>query len=401
MAELQSVLLVAEPGTDGVFTHVEGLGHYLIEQGHEVHFAYSDKRGGPELTKFVEYLTDHGSSCLNLAVSNAPHPRDVAALYRLFRFAKRIRPDVIHSHSSKAGVLCRLLFLLGTPAKYIYSPHAYYGLARTGRLTGVYNAVERLFGGVGQTINASEDERHFAISKLRLDPQRCTTIPYPVDTDVFRPVPPDEKRELRRKLNIPEEALILGSMGRLSFQKDPATLYRAFEKVLKAGEDIYLLHVGRGELQGEMDSLAQSLKINHRLLRFEHFQRPAEFHSAVDAFILTPRFEGGWPMALLEAIASDLPIICGTGPGTADLEHTDLSHCWTAPPEDTEGFAKAIQAWIADRKLHRLSNHPMIARDRYNPRRRFEEVLHTYRPAPRPALPMPARQSHKPEMAPE
>ena len=45
MREAQTILLVAEPGTDGVFKHVEGLAHFLLDRGYDVHLAYSDKRG--------------------------------------------------------------------------------------------------------------------------------------------------------------------------------------------------------------------------------------------------------------------------------------------------------------------------------------------------------------------
>jgi hypothetical protein len=233
-------------------------------------------------------------------------------------------------------------------------------MARPGRLAGVYNGIESLFGGVGRTINVSEGERHFALTKLRLNPERCTTIPNSVDAEAFAPLPVDEKRALRRKLKIP---------------------------------DIYLLHAGRGELRPEMEALGRSLQINDRLLYFEHFRNPAEFHSAVDAFILTSRYEGGWPMALLEALASDLPIIGSTGPGTADLAHTDLSHCWTAEPEDIDGFAKAIEGWLADRVSPRSSNHRTIALNRHNAERCFGNILSCYIEetvmAPTPVCPEP------------
>jgi glycosyltransferase involved in cell wall biosynthesis len=351
----------------------------LLDRGYEVHLAYSDKRGGPELTKFVAYVKSHGGYCLNLGVSNAPHVRDLSALYRLFMLAKRVRPGVIHSHSSKAGVLCRALAFLGVRATFVYTPHAYFGLGRSGRMAGIYNFIESFLGGIGRTINASEDERQFALSKLKLDPERCATIPYPVDAEVFCPLPSEQKRQLRRKLKIPENAVILGSMGRLCYQKDPATLYRAFAQVLRGGgADIYLLHAGCGALAPEIEELARTLKIEKNLLRFEYFRDPTEFHSAIDAFILTSRYEGGWPMALLEAVASDLPIISGTGPGTADLEHTDFSHCWTAEPEDVDGFAKAIEKWLTNREAGHPCNHRSIAVERYNAEKRFGDVLPFY-----------------------
>jgi glycosyltransferase involved in cell wall biosynthesis len=376
------ILLVSEPGIDGVFRHVDGLARYLIAEGHTVHLAYSDKRNCPPLYRLVDFVQEKKGRVLNLAVNNAPTVGDASAFFRLLALARDVQPEIVHAHSSKAGVLGRSLRLLGVPAAYFYTPHAYYGLSYRSKVsTQFYNAIERSFARIGTTINVSEDERRFALETLRIDPARCVTIDNPVDAGVFHPPTPEEKLEMRRKLKLPENAVILGCMARVSFQKDPATLYRAFARARQKGIDLYLAHSGRGDAQAvaELRTLAESLGIADRLVRFEYFSDPLEFYSSVDGIILTSRYEGCWCYTVLEALACDLPLISGTGPGTSDLPGAGLSHCWTAGVGDVEGFATAIESWYFDRKAQRPSNHRAIALKRFSPETCFGAIVTRYR----------------------
>lgn len=162
-----TILLISEPGIDGVFRVVERLADRLIQRGHLVHLAYSNRRSSPPLAGLVGRVAAAGGETLNLEVSNSPTPRDALAVARLWALARRVRPDVIHAHSSKAGVLGRSLTLLGISAPVFYSPHAYYGLVPSaGRKIAFFTGIERLFARVGTTIPCSEDEKRFAVNKL-------------------------------------------------------------------------------------------------------------------------------------------------------------------------------------------------------------------------------------------
>ncbi|MEO6786195.1 MAG: glycosyltransferase, partial [Chthoniobacteraceae bacterium] len=92
------ILLVVEPGVDGVFRHVEGLCRYLLQQGVSVHLAYSSVRGSDALVKLVNAVQSHGGKTLDMKVGNAPGLSDIRAFIRLRRLALLVRPDVVHSH---------------------------------------------------------------------------------------------------------------------------------------------------------------------------------------------------------------------------------------------------------------------------------------------------------------
>ena len=90
------VLIVSEPGVDGVFRHVEGLVRYLLRQKVTVALAYSSRRGGDRLQALVVEMNGQGATTLDLEVGNSPGPADALALFRLAKLAHSFQPDAIH-----------------------------------------------------------------------------------------------------------------------------------------------------------------------------------------------------------------------------------------------------------------------------------------------------------------
>lgn len=381
------VLVVSEPGVDGVFRHVESLCHFLIERGVQVHLAYSDCRGSDRLPILVRWIEEHGGETVNLHVSNRPSARDLSALLSLARLVRRIKPHVIHSHSSKAGALARSLRFLGIKTPQLYSPHAYIGMRpNPGRLDWFYNKIEGWLGRTASTIVTSTTERKFAQQKLGISPERVFYVPNGSDMDKFSPVSAEAKTQLRETLGLPIGRPILGFIGRSSAQKDPLTLYRAF---IQAARDhpIVLFHVGRGELDPELNQLVENSGLNARIFRTPYMATPADFYRVVDGFILTSRYEG-FSIAALEALAADLPLIMSQAPGNTDLLTRPLSHAWSAPVGDADGFAIAIKEWY-DRLLHPTPcNHREIACKYYSLQDKLLKILSLYSEltgVPRPA----------------
>ena len=361
------VLIVVEPGVDGVFRHVEGLCQYLFSQGVNVHLAYSSTRGSDGLKTLVEAVKTRGGQTLDLRTTNGPCAADMRAFLQLRRLARKVGPDVVHAHSSKAGVLGRMLSLTGIKARYFYTAHAYYGLSGSRSLkTSFFNGIERLFGKIGNTINISDDESAFARQTLRIPSHRIHIIHNPVNTEIFRPAISDERDSIRTRFGIPKDALVMGSVGRLSFQKDPETMYLATAAAMVLHGNLWLCHVGSGELENEMTALAEKLGITQRLVRIRYLDAPSEIYRALDAFVITSRYEAGWPLVILEAMASNLPLLLTTCPGASNIARGGLSHCWTADPGDTKGLAKAIDSWVVNSKTPRPINHRQIAEKRFS-----------------------------------
>lgn len=377
------VLLVAEPGWAGVFRHVEGLADYLHEHGHLVAFAYSDVRGSEGLQALVSRLEDRGGLVTNLHVSHAPQPADLRAWARLHSIWKRFHPRVVHAHSSKAGALVRLPFLFRpAPVPLFYTPNEYYGMGRPpGPANFLLSWVERLLANIGTTINISPDEARFARDHLGLRPQNQRLIHNPARTHWFLPATPDIRARARQELSLPVNAWTLGTSGRIDFTKDIRTLYRALPPVFARYPDLRLVHMVTGSLDLELENAARSLQIRDRIhfLPYREDMRPV--YQALDGFVMTSRVEAGWPIVILEALSSNLPIVCSTGPGMSNIGQSGLSHCWTASVGDVAGFQRALEAMIRDSREPRPCNHREIALARFSPEQCYGAVLSCYQQA--------------------
>jgi glycosyltransferase involved in cell wall biosynthesis len=381
LGSFMRVLLVSEPGVDGVFRHVEALAAFLLARGHGVDLAYSDVRGSDRLKQLVIALEAAGGQTLNLRVGNGPSLLDLRALMSLQAWVKKTRPEVIHAHSSKAGALVRALRFLGVPQPIFYTPHAYFGLADQGGLKSLlFNGVEVCLGRIGTTMNLSEGEMAFAREVLHVPQSALRLVANPVDTQHFFPAQAQRQRELKCALRVPEDALLLGSVGRLAFQKDPLTMYRAFALALKQCPQLWLYHLGEGELTTECEALAAKLGVAHRIVRQRYLSEPLAFYQALDGMILTSRYEG-LSLAVLEALACDLPLILTEVPGNLDFVQMGLSHCWSAGKEDSAGMGSAIQSWVQDRAAARPCNHRETAERRFSQSACFGALVLEYEAA--------------------
>lgn len=375
------VLQVVEPGRDGVFRSVETLVFHLCKSCIEVDLAYSDKRGSDRLHSLVSKLEHHhGGKTLNLRISNTPGISDLPAFLRLVKMARSRNYDLIHCHSSKAGVLGRLLSrLLHVPC--FYTPNAYYGMGANSRAkTWLFNAIESFFVSWGHTIHVSPEEADFGIRILGVNEKRQHFIPNAVDLATFRKAAPQEKVEWRESLGLPRNAIVLGTAGRYSPQKDPLTLYQAFVNCAGNFPNLYLAHLGAGELERSCYDLIDSRGLAKRLIRIPYLQDTSTFYRGIDAFALTSRYEG-LSFAVLEALASDLPIILSEAPGNRFFSTLGLSHLATAPVGDVHAFSNRIRDWITALNRERSSNHRELAEKHFDPEKCYDRILGLYRNA--------------------
>ncbi len=378
-----SVLLVSEPGVDGVFQYVRKLALQLIEHGRRVHFAYSSRRDCPALYQLVEQVRAAGGRTLDLRVSNAPRPADALALFNLWRLARAERPAVIHAHSSKAGVLARSLFFLGIEARYFYTPHAYYQMpGGPNPRKRFFTAIERAFARVGTTINVSDGEAEYARRVIGLPAERQRMIITGADCAVFRPAgDAADKAEARRHFGLPVDALLLGTVARYSDQKDPLTLYRALIPSLERNPALHFAHLGKGELSGDVDALlaAAPAEVRARVHRIEASDRAPTFYRALDAFALPSRFEG-FSLSALEALATGLPLILSSCLGNDDLKGYPLDTVRWVPPADPARLTEEIDAWAA--KPPGATNHQRIVCQDFDAAEAFHKILSCYAGAP-------------------
>jgi glycosyltransferase involved in cell wall biosynthesis len=263
--------------------------------------------------------------------------------------------------------------------KIFYTPNAYFGMTgeRTLR-TRVYTFFERLLSPIGTTINVSQDEATFAFQRLKLPQNKSVLIPNPVDSRWFRPASVTERLDARSDFTVPPKATVIGYASRFSPQKDPYVALNAFAALAAERPDVHLLYLCKRELIGEAVQFAQSHALAHRITFADYREDVRSFYHALDVFLITSRYEAGWPFVVLEAMASGLPIVASRCPGMSDIGNAGLSDARTFEVGSVEGCTSALREAISSR-CESENNHRSIVEKRFSVESCFGRLLELYR----------------------
>lgn len=380
---MNRVLIVCEPGKDGVFDYTKDLISHLHEQHPEliVDLAYSSKRSSAALKQFVQEVEFRGGKTADMRTGNAPQPADFRACREILRLVREGRPQVIHAHSSKAGGLCRLLHLLrpGFPP-VVYTPNAYFGLSgKKSIVTFLFNLAESLLGHIGLTINCSSDEREFALHTLRIPPHRLVLIENGVNMKRFHPASSQEKMAARKEFGLPENVPVVISIGRQSFQKNYEPLYAAMDRILSdPGLSCFFAHAGAGS---EKLGATLSPEAQRHFKSFEFISAIERFMNAADAFVLTSRYEG-LSLSVLSGVACGLKLFLTRVLGNRCLQPLGFDEVsWIEPTENAILLAQRIEEALREWLTHPTpvsSTQIVLTEECLNQKTQFEKVYRLY-----------------------
>jgi len=184
-------------------------------------------------------------------------------------------------------------------------------------------------------------------------------VPNGVDVDRFRPVQPEAREQLRRVLGIDGDHPVVLFVGFFSHDKQPHVLFDAWLRLQNdpATTSTLLLVGARRSAYFEVDDrLATDMRLRAahegvagRLQFVDPTDRIDEYYRAADLFVL-PSIREGLPVALLEAMASGLPVVASRLPGSTDAVIDDGRNGVLVPPGDAAAFADAMRNLLIDRE---------------------------------------------------
>jgi glycosyltransferase involved in cell wall biosynthesis len=259
--------------------------------------------------------------------------RDLLALAELVRLFRRVRPDVLHASSSKAGVLGRLAAQLsGVPVR-IFTVHGWAFAAASGGSSTFYRWADRLMRPLTTvTVCVSDNERAAGIAARTCDPARTVVIRNAVDVTGA----PQARHD-----GAPPTLI---TVGRLKAPKDPVTLLRALAAL--PTEEFAALIVGDGPDRPAVEELSARLGLGGRV-RLEGERRDvADLLAASDVFVLSSRSEG-LPVSVLEAMAAGLPVVASDVGGVSELV-IDGETGILVRPGDPDRLAEALEGLLSD-----------------------------------------------------
>jgi glycosyltransferase involved in cell wall biosynthesis len=275
---------------------------------------------------------------------------DFTALLRIYRFLKREKPDIVHTHTSKAGLLGRLAAKLAGVPSIIHTPHGHVFFGYFGALkTRIFILLEKFASRITDKIVAlTPREKADYLSYKVVEEDKLAVIPSGIELHKYQQVPQEERSKLRKELGIPENSAVLGTAGRLVPVKGPEFLLQAVGHVISEYPDTYLVFAGDGPLRKSLEKNAVEMGLAKNIIFTGWRDDMARVLSIFDIFCL-PSLNEGMGRVLLEAMALGKPIVASDVGGIPDLIIPGKNG-FLVPPQHPEELAKQILFLIENRE---------------------------------------------------
>jgi glycosyltransferase involved in cell wall biosynthesis len=264
----------------------------------------------------------------------------------LARVIERWRPDVIHAQTSDAHTHAWLARKLLRPAPpLVVSRRVAFPVGRDPLSLCKYRA------GVAHYIPISSAAAA-SLAHVGVPASRMTVVPSGIDVKSFQ----SAKRSLgnRKRWGIPEEALVVGTVGAFEAEKGHLTLVRAAAKVVRACPQAHFVFVGEGTLRGKLETEISGLGLSGSIVLVVPRAPLEEVLPLFDIFAL-PSLQEGLSTALIAALASGLPAVASMTGGVPDVINAECG--MLVPPGDTEALAQAIIKLGLDVELRKRLGH--------------------------------------------
>ncbi len=277
---------------------------------------------GKELEQFTQ---QQGVDLISIPMQRQPSPAaDLIAIKAIYQALRKVRPDVISYGTPKASLLCSIASrMLGIPARiYVLRGLRAEGLRGPSKLMAIL--FERITSMLStEVFCVSNSLMKSAIESNATSPKKTRVIgkgaSNGVDTAKFQPSPllSEVASQLRHDLQIPDDAKVIGFVGRMVKDKGLQELLLAFEEISSQG-NYFLLLVGRREENDDLPSVFWDRINNHPRIRWigEQSDLPG-IYQAMDLFVL-PSYREGLPNVVLEASAMERPVVVSRVTGARD-----------------------------------------------------------------------------------
>lgn len=364
------VRIIARLNVGGPAKHVVWLTSGLEEAGYRsLLVAGTVPEGEEDMSYFAEQT---GVTPLYIPeMSREISLKDAITTWKLFRLLLRERPDIVHTHTAKAGTVGRVAgffyrwltpgVLVGRPrpCKFVHTYHGHVFHSYYGRLkTGVFLTVERVLAkwATDRIVVVSEQQKNEINQAFRVGrTDQTRVVRLGLDLGIFANHE-SRRAKFRAELGVDDETLLVGIVGRLTEIKNHEMFLQSAARVNL--EKVRFVIVGDGSLREGLEGQARSLGLEKKVIFAGGRKDPEYFYPALDICALTSRNEGT-PLTLIEAMANARPVIATSVGGVVDLlgdviENGDYSVCErgiSVRPYDVDAFAAGLERLIGDRIL--------------------------------------------------
>jgi glycosyltransferase involved in cell wall biosynthesis len=343
--------VIARLNMGGPALHVAYLTAGLRERGYDTTLVAGSLARGEDSMAFV--ADDLGVEVVRIdELGREISPlRDLVATIRLAGLIRRERPQILHTHTAKAGTVARVAALLAGSRRPPIVVHTFHGHV----LRGYFGPFRSLFFRLLEWWLATRTTALVAVSPqvrddlvaLRVAPrERFVVIRLGIELEERVAAEQDGRLESRRYLGIPGDRFAVGWIGRMTAVKRTDDVLLAFKRLRDSGVDACLCMVGDGPDREQLERRAHELGVIRDTLFLGYQEDVAPFYAAFDALVLSSGNEGT-PVSAIEALAAGRPVVATRVGGVPDVVR-----------DGEDGFL--VEAGATDELAERLAR---LARD--------------------------------------
>jgi glycosyltransferase involved in cell wall biosynthesis len=315
--------VIARLNVGGPALHVAYLTEGLADRGYDTTLVTGSlARGEESMSQVAENRGARIVMLPHLARDISPL-NDALAVFRLAELIRKERPQILHTHTAKAGFVGRIAALLAGNARPPIVVHTFHGHVLRGYfnpfVTLGFRTLERWLASVTTKLIAVSPEVRDDLVRLGVAPEeKFAVIRLGIELGERVGGGDDVRRETRRQLGIGPDAFVVGWVGRMTAVKRTDDVLRAFRELLDRDVDARLCLVGDGPDRAHMERRAHELGIARRCLFVGYQDDVAPYYEAIDALLL-PSVNEGTPVSVIEALAAGRPAVATRVGGVPDV----------------------------------------------------------------------------------
>lgn len=328
------ILYILEATSGGTQKHVIDIAKKIDKSEFQIDIIYSTDRN----KNFVQESKGVFNNIIGLPIRRSASFSDFSNIIKMRKIILENKYDIIHCHSTKAGFVGRLAAFVSRHPNVIYSPHGFmFCDNRILMKRYLYLSMEKYLGYVTQKLIAvSGSERDLALEYNIVPNKKIITL--------YNSIDPSDFNDFNYVNKVPEKLkngseIVLGTVGRLYYQKDPITLIKCFKIINDKIPNTKLVMVGDGPLESVCLKLINNLGLNSKIELAGYQKNSKAYFQMFDLFMLSSHYEG-LPYALLEAMSMGIPSVGTNVVGIKDLILNGITG-YLAEEGDFKGLANA------------------------------------------------------------
>jgi glycosyltransferase involved in cell wall biosynthesis len=315
--------IIARLNMGGPALHVAYLTAGLRARGYDTTLVAGSLARGEDSMAFVADSRDVDVVRIDELGREISPLRDLVATFRLARLIRKERPDILHTHTAKAGTVGRVAAILAGRRGPPIVVHTFHGHVLRGYFgplrSRLFLLLERwLATRTTALIAVSPQVRDDLVALGVAPPEKFAVVRLGIELDERVDGEQDGRAESRRYLGIGAERFAVGWIGRMTAVKRTDDVLVAFKQLRDDGVDAVLCMVGDGPDRPELERRAHELGVIRETLFLGYQEDVAPFYAAFDALVL-PSSNEGTPVSAIEALAAGRPVVATRVGGVPDV----------------------------------------------------------------------------------